>query len=266
MKPYVVSIAGFDPSAGAGVLADVKTFEQTGVYGFGVCSALTFQSDEQFEGVQWVSEENIVNQLAPLFKDYEVSAVKFGVVESFSLLSDIVDYVKERAPRAALVWDPVMKTSTGFSFHQGAKPAELERVGRKLTVITPNIDELAILMPHCEGEDAARELSTWCPVYLKGGHGKGELVRDELYYEDDLYVYEAKRILKGEKHGSGCVLSSALCAALAKGALLEKACVFARDYTRRYLQSSSTLLGYHANGGGHGSVKENGSEVSVHYS
>ena len=89
---YTLSIAGLDPSAGAGVLADVKTMEAFGVYGLGVCSALTYQSDTEFLGVDWVPAEKIMAQLAPLFHRFPIACIKIGLVENLDVLGELITY------------------------------------------------------------------------------------------------------------------------------------------------------------------------------
>ena len=94
-RPYVISIAGFDLSAGAGILADIKTFEQHKVYGFGACTALTSQNDQEFLNLSWLSTENILQQLEPLLGRFEIQACKIGIIPSLKTLAAVLKFIKK---------------------------------------------------------------------------------------------------------------------------------------------------------------------------
>src|SRR5690349_11279118 len=114
---YVLSIAGFDPSAGAGVLADVKCFEQHEVYGFGICSALTVQTDSDFIKNDWLDAAQIINQLAPLLAKFPIAACKIGLIKDRVVLLEVIAYLKLHIPSLKIVVDPVLKASSGYEFH-----------------------------------------------------------------------------------------------------------------------------------------------------
>ena len=116
-KPYVLSIAGFDPSAGAGVLADIKTFESNGVYGFGVASALTWQNDIEFEKVEWIDYYKIIQQISVLLRRFDIQYVKIGLIESLHVLNELTRFLKERIKNPVIIYDPILKASAGFVFH-----------------------------------------------------------------------------------------------------------------------------------------------------
>src|ERR1700729_4382873 len=108
LRPYVLSIAGFDPSGGAGILADIKTFEAQQTLGLGVCSALTYQTENTFEGVTWVNKDTIIKQLAPLLKAYSIDYVKIGLIENMEVLNSIIDYLLGKNPSMRIIWDPIL--------------------------------------------------------------------------------------------------------------------------------------------------------------
>ena len=142
--PFVLSIAGFDPSSGAGIGADLKTFEATGSYGLGVCSALTFQNEDTFTGVHWTAWEDIKKQCDLLLQKYNVEFLKIGLIESFEILDRLLDYLLDQDKRLKIIWDPILKASAGFSFHRYT-PEDQERLKRildRVYLITPNTDEL----------------------------------------------------------------------------------------------------------------------------
>ncbi|MBO3270179.1 hydroxymethylpyrimidine/phosphomethylpyrimidine kinase [Hymenobacter defluvii] len=246
-RPYVLSLAGFDPSGGAGLLADCKTFEQRGVYGFGVCTALTVQSDVQFERVQWMPLADIQAQARPLLERFGVGWAKIGLVESLAELPELLRWLRAQSPAIGVVWDPVLKASAGYDFHAGPAPELVAEVCTALALITPNQPEMRRLWPAAAtAEEAAAVVSAYCSVLLKGGHAEGSEATDVLYQNGrEVARFTTPRLPHGEKHGSGCVLSAAIVAGLARGESLVEACRSGKAYTARVLASNETLLGYH---------------------
>jgi len=246
-RNYVLSIAGFDPSAGAGILADIKTFEASRVYGLGVCSALTFQNDVEFEGVRWIPYDEILRQIKVILKRFEVQFVKIGLIESPEMLLRLLLEMKALSPSLRFIWDPILKVSAGYDFQTKPNMHLLQTICSELYLITPNIPEAVELGETGAAEQNASLLSQYCHVFLKGGHS------EKKKGEDILFLKGGKRISFGgrtydvkPKHGSGCILSSAIAARLAKGAELDKACLLAKDYTLEVLESNDSLLGYHS--------------------
>ena len=245
-RPFVLSIAGFDPSAGAGVLADIKTLEANQVYGLGVCTALTFQHESQFDGVSWISLKEIERQLEVLYQKYTIAVVKIGLVENIATLSGIVDAVLRANPSSKIIFDPILKASAGFDFHDSMTLDSLALVLQQVYLITPNIPELnRLVLGNAPSEEKALQLAASCSVYLKGGHNTTATAEDVLFENGLVSFFDSPRIENGEKHGSGCVLSSAIAAGLAKGYDLHKACSDAKTYINHFLSSSPTLLGSH---------------------
>ena len=246
VRPFALTIAGFDPSAGAGLLADVKTLEASGVYGLGVCTALTVQSDVAFERVRWVPAAEIREQLQILLARFEFDFVKIGLVESLPQLLELVGWLKEQRPRLRLVWDPVLQATAGYEFHQATDPTLLRALCAEMALITPNQTEMLRLWPAESAEAAAAAVGAFCPVLLKGGHAAGKLSTDVLLEGGRRHAFSAPRLPHGAKHGSGCVLSAAVLAGLAKGQSLVEACQVGKDYVSAFLASNDSLLGYHS--------------------
>lgn len=243
-KPVTLSIAGFDPSAGAGVLADIKAFEQNGVYGMGVVSALTFQNDTQFDGVEWVGAENMTRQLEVLLRKFDIRHFKIGLIESMDVLQEIVGYLRSKIAEPVIVWDPILKASSGFVFHEQCVELPQSLI-ESIYCITPNIPE-AIQIFGADDLNYKLELaSEQLNIYLKGGHSEDGIVTDLLFVSDHTYAFPNDRLPNGTKHGSGCVLSAALTAQLALGLSLPDAAELANAYTYKFLASNDTLLGYH---------------------
>ncbi|PJJ53109.1 hydroxymethylpyrimidine/phosphomethylpyrimidine kinase [Hymenobacter chitinivorans] len=246
MRPYALSIAGFDPSGGAGLLADSKTLEALGVYGLGVCTALTVQNDVAFERVSWVPLADIQDQIRVLLSRFAVDFVKIGLVESLPRLLELLRWLRQHYPGKNIVWDPVLKASAGYEFHQHPDAALVQALAAELTLITPNLPEMLRLWPAASAEEAAEAVAGFCPVLLKGGHGSGDESVDILFANNTQYHFSHTRLPHGEKHGSGCVLSAAILAQLALGHDLPTACQRAKCYTTAFLASNDTLLGYHS--------------------
>lgn len=251
-RPYVLSIAGFDPSAGAGVLADVKTFEQCDVYGMGVVSALTFQNDLAFEKVEWLKLSQIIEQIEVLQKRFRFDYIKIGLIENLEVLYELILRLKKtpnsRLPTPNLIWDPILKASSGFEFHDNINKNLLQEICKQLYLITPNVPEVLQLVAFNDAEKNAEYLSQFCNVFLKGGHNEEKKGYDILYLNDGRQIVfhpETDKVFP--KHGSGCVLSAAVTASLAKSLNLEEACRQGKKYITDFLNSNESQLGYHSN-------------------
>lgn len=243
-KPFVLSIAGFDPSAGAGILADIKTLENNDVYGLGVVSALTWQNDREFEKVEWIDVDKIVSQVQVLLRRYQLKHIKIGLIESAEVLYQLLRFLKSNIEEPVIIYDPILKASAGFTFHD-ADPDQFIEIMRGVDCITPNIPEATHLFGDEDLHDRLMELRRAFNIYLKGGHTGSNMSMDVLYTKEDIYTFSNPRLPNGEKHGSGCVLSSSLTAQLALGKSLPDAAERANKYTYQFLGSSETPLGHH---------------------
>lgn len=245
VRPYALAIAGFDPSAGAGVLADVKTLEASGVYGLAACTALTMQNDVRFERVSWVPLADIQDQARLLLARFPIRVVKIGLIENLPTLLALIRWLKAYNPALQIVWDPVLRATAGYEFHASPPADLLQAICRELALLTPNRPEALALLPAASPEAAAEALAAWCPVLLKGGHAEGDLATDLLLTPEACHTLASPRLPRGDKHGSGCVLSSAILARLALGDDLPAACRAGKAYVAAFLGSNDTLLGYH---------------------
>lgn len=246
-KPLILTIAGFDPCGGAGILADVKTAEFNGCMGMAVITANTIQTEDEFFSVGWVDENQILNQLEELLKKYTFSAVKIGIVESFEVLSNIVKTVRKFQPSVFIVWDTVLTASSGFDFVLNIQLEELIVVLKSVNLITPNANEVLKLTLEKEELAGAKWLSQFTYVLLKGGHRESKLGVDTLFINDEVSDLFPSEILNlTPKHGSGCMLSSALASNIAGGKSVLEACELAKIFIEKQLSSNQTLLAYYA--------------------
>lgn len=245
-RPIVLTIAGFDPSGGAGVLADVKTFEQHRVYGFAINTGNTIQTENEFFEMQWTDLAFVLKSLEKLFGNYTIKAVKIGIVPSLEYLKQIVFNIKSLSPETKIVWDTILKSSTEFDFLNIENQTALIEILKKIDLITPNYNEISQLSSkEIDAKKAAIQLSKYCSVLLKGGHNPFEIGIDNLYIQNDVYKLLPKTNKCYEKHGSGCVLSAAITANLALEQNLKTACENAKIYTENYLLSNTSKLGFH---------------------
>ena len=241
----VLSIAGFDPSGGAGILADIKTFEANRVCGMGVLSALTFQNDILFEGLKWIEADEILQQISVLQKRFEFSVVKIGLIRDLEVLGVIVKGLIQALPGIQIIWDPIVKASAGFQFHKHFEREQLFAVLENCFLITPNTEEATFLAGIDNPMEATRLLAKHFSVLLKGGHNKEEPGVDYLFRQDQIEKIFPTGKVVFPKHGSGCVLSAAIASNLAKGNDLITACLKAKIYVELFLSSNKTLLGTH---------------------
>ncbi|GAA0712910.1 hydroxymethylpyrimidine/phosphomethylpyrimidine kinase [Aquimarina litoralis] len=247
-RPNVLTIAGFDPSSGAGLSADIKTFEALKCYGFAVCTANTIQNDTDFEECIWIDKEVMKSQISILFKKFKIDFVKIGIVQNWEILYEIVDFLLKKNSKIKIVLDPVLRSSSSYDFHSSIKNDNhyFEEVLQKIYLITPNYEEIGRLYPDKNIKETINHISGYTNLLLKGGHRKEMVGKDELYTKKgNCFTLNPKRNRITEKHGSGCILSSAVTAYLALGFPLLKACFRAKRYTENVLSSNKTLLGYH---------------------
>ncbi|MDW9382041.1 hydroxymethylpyrimidine/phosphomethylpyrimidine kinase [Chryseobacterium sp. JV558] len=242
-RPYVISVAGFDPSGGAGLLSDSKTFEQSKVMGLGVCTALTLQTASECLSLEWRPLDEVTKAIQVLMGNYPVSAVKIGIVKDAEFLAKIIETVKTGNPETKIVWDPVLKSTSEFTFFDLETLPQLKETVNKLSLITPNYNEYKVLKENNLLPDTDR-----CSLMIKGGHRKDLLGTDVLVEKEKeilLHPQDDHEICF-PKHGSGCVLSSAITAELAKGKNMETACKQGKLYIEKFLKSNSSLLGTHS--------------------
>lgn len=245
-RPYILTIAGLDPSSGAGLTADIKTFETLKCYGLSVCTANTVQNDIDFEACHWMSSDVILEQLNIVFKQFQIDYVKIGIVENWNVLSLIVGELLELNPKIKIVLDPVLSSSSKFDFHN-SNTEILDKLFSKIYMLTPNYNEIKQLYPELELQDAIKHISSKTNLFLKGGHHPDKLGKDELFtLNGQGYHLNPKLSDCTEKHGSGCVLSSAITSYLALGFPLLKASYRGKRYTEKFLSSNKSLLGFHS--------------------
>ena len=243
-----LTIAGSDPSGGAGIQGDLKTFHAQGVYGMAVLTALTVQNTRGVTGVHDVPAEFVAAQLRAVLEDMPVGAAKTGMVSVTATIEAIADVLaRQRVPH--LVVDPVMVSTSGDALlHDDAVSAMVERLFPLATVITPNIPEAERLLDRTirtpeqmrSAAVALKELGA-AAVLLKGGHLEGPQLIDLLYFDGGFREFSDPRIDTPHTHGTGCAFAAGVAAQLACGAQLPEAVSRARDFVRRGLERAVPL-------------------------
>ncbi|GAB4278273.1 MAG: hypothetical protein Kow0068_01830 [Marinilabiliales bacterium] len=244
-RPVVLTIGGFDPSSGAGLTADIKTMEMLGAYGVSACTAITYQNDKEFFGIDWLCFGKIKQQLDVLLSRFNIEYVKIGIIENIEVLSKVVDYLIDYNNKIIIVWDPVIKSETGFLFHKELDYSSLKNILKKIYLVTPNYHEYQIIFNGIDDLNNIIRNDKICHVLLKGGHKQGKEKNDELFTKEGKIIIKGKDFKKIDKHGTGCVLSSAIISYLALEDDIQTACSKAKEYTEKFLQSNDYKLGYH---------------------
>ncbi|MFK8037396.1 MAG: hydroxymethylpyrimidine/phosphomethylpyrimidine kinase [Crocinitomicaceae bacterium] len=242
-RPNILTIAGFDPSGGAGILADIKTFEQNSCIGMAVQTANTIQSGSVFLDSNWIGEDVILKQLNILLSSYTFKYVKIGLVPNLILLNTLIKSCIKHNRNVKIIWDPVLSTTSGHNFDQDL--SSIAPILKQIHLITPNHDEALKLSRSENPKDGAYKLSKHCMVLLKGGHCKDNLGYDILFFNDQQIVFKPKSIRYFPKHGTGCILASAITSNLAKGYTLQKSVLRSKRYIEHFIESNSTLIGSH---------------------
>jgi len=232
-----LTIAGSDSSGGAGIQADLKTFQALGVYGMSAITAVTVQNTQKVYAIQEIDPQIVHDQITCLFEDITIHAVKIGMVSSVKLIQAIAGAL-HKVPRPRVVLDPVMISKSGYPLlKEDARQALVADLFPLAEVVTPNIHEAeALVGAAITNQDqmtrAAREIIQLgaAKVVVKGGHLAGSQATDILYDGRSFYHLATPRLETPNTHGTGCTFSAAIAAYLAKGASFFDAVQQAKHY------------------------------------
>jgi hydroxymethylpyrimidine/phosphomethylpyrimidine kinase len=254
--PVALTIAGSDSSGGAGIQADLKTFAALGVYGASVITALTAQNTSGVSGIHVVPADFVTAQIDAVFSDLQVDAVKIGMVAQLATIDAIVAGLTRWSPKH-IVLDPVMVATSGDRLlATDAVDALRTKLIPLASLITPNLPEAAALLdePVALSESAIegqgkRLLAMGCrAVLIKGGHGQGPESIDYLIGDNGTIALAAPRVATKNTHGTGCSLSSAIAAGLAKGEDMESAVRNAKSWVSAAIAAADRLTVGHGHG------------------
>lgn len=252
-SPVVMTIAGFDPSAGAGTLADVKTMSAFGCFGVAAITSLTFQNTQGVFGAQHQSREVVAAQLNALFDDFDIAAIKTGMLPTPEVIEEVAAQVN-RQNNSPLVVDPVVRSTSGYDLiDDAALKVLIDALFPLASIITPNAAEAeritGIKVQDVESMwQAAEAMLNFGAkgVLVKGGDLSGDEAIDLLMDASGTAVFSLPKIHSRSTHGTGCTLSSALACLLALGHSLSDAVPLAKRYVSAAISAAPGI------GKGHG--------------
>lgn len=249
-KGKALTIAGSDSSGGAGIQADLKTFQAFNVYGMSVITSITAQNTRNVKAIYELPKEIITSQIDAIFEDIEVDAVKLGMLfneDTIEVVAERMDFYRVER----LVVDPVMVSKSGVRLlKESAIEKFIELIIPLSFILTPNIPEAEVLsgekIENINGVKRAAERiynKGARNVLIKGGHSFEEKVTDILFDGKDFYIFEDERIATRNTHGTGCTLSSAITACLAKGLALYNSIAIAKRYVTLAIKEAPNDIG-----------------------
>lgn len=247
--PVAMTVAGSDSSGGAGIQADLKTFQAYGVHGLCAVTCVVAESPGEVLSIQAVKSSVLADQIRLNLEAFPVGAVKTGMLYSAQLIETVIDILSAQTPRLKLVVDPVMVASSGAPL---LKPSAMKILREKLLpmadLMTPNIDEAAKLLGEPLPNVAAMKVAAdnlrarfGCAVLLKGGHLRGKLAVDVLADEAGVAVFEAPYHDDAQTHGTGCTISAAITAGLAKGLAMREAVGLGKAFVTRAITGAHKI-------------------------
>lgn len=250
-QPVVVSIAGSDNSGGAGIQADIKTCTALGVYSATVVTAITAQNSRHVYAVDSVSVEMVKSQFDAILETIRPDAIKIGMLPSPDIICAVAGKIREYGLKNVVV-DPVMVATNGDSLTASGHDmisAFTNELFPLSALITPNIPEARKLLGlnsdnELDSADLCIELYNICnadSVLLKGGHGVGHTSIDYLYNGTQMFDFETERVNSVNTHGTGCTLSSAIAAGLAKGYSLTKAISEGKNFVYNAIKFADSI-------------------------
>lgn len=242
-----LTIAGSDCSGGAGVQADLKTMSALGVFGMSVIVSVVAENTARVLSIEDISPKVIADQIDAVFEDIPPDAVKVGMLSTPACMEAVAAGLKKYRPRHVVI-DPVMYAKNGSPLMQESAISVLRSAVLPLaTLLTPNIPEAEKLAgmeisSEADMREAARRIQALGPqnVLVKGGHAQGE-ARDILLCSEDFHVFASRRIPTKNTHGTGCTLSSAIAAYLARGEALPEAVRKAKEYVTGAIEHALPL-------------------------
>jgi hydroxymethylpyrimidine/phosphomethylpyrimidine kinase len=246
--PVAITIAGSDSGGGAGIQADLKTFSALGVYGASVITALTAQNTKGVFAIHAVPADFIAAQMDAVFSDLGARAVKIGMLGDIAAIEAVTAGLARHGVRN-VVLDPVIAATSGVALLRPDAIGALRKLIARADVLTPNLDEAAALLGAAVARDddemraqAEKLLELGAgAVLIKGGHGGGPDSADLLVEPAGSTRFAARRVKTKNTHGTGCTLSSAIAAGLAKGFLLGEAVGEAKTYVSAAIAAADRL-------------------------
>jgi hydroxymethylpyrimidine kinase/phosphomethylpyrimidine kinase len=252
LPPVCLTIAGVDPSGGAGIIADIKTFSAFGCFATAAIASITFQNTTGVFGAQHQTAFSVRDQVKPILDDYKIAAIKTGMLPTDEIISEVARIVREDR-LTNFVLDPVVRSTSGFDLiDDHALKVLIEKLFPLADLITPNIPEAErIARIEVKTIDDVRKAAKIMRsmgaenVLIKGGHlfaqGQEGMATDHLFIGDDEIVFESQRIETTATHGTGCTLAAAITANLALGHSLERSVGIAKNFVTEAIRTAPGL-------------------------
>jgi hydroxymethylpyrimidine kinase/phosphomethylpyrimidine kinase len=251
MKPVCLTIAGLDPSGGAGIVADVKTFTRFGCFAAAAVTSVTFQNTTGVFGAVHQTADSVRRQVDAVLDDYDLAAVKTGMLPTREIIEAVADIIRERRLKNVVI-DPVVRSTSGYDLiDQAALEALTEKLFPLADVVTPNIPEAERIagIEIASVNDIAKTASAMqamgaANVLVKGGHasnGESGKAIDRLFIDDLIETFEADLIDTTATHGTGCTLAAAIAANLALGHTLTDSIRTAKDFVTEAIRTAPML-------------------------
>jgi hydroxymethylpyrimidine/phosphomethylpyrimidine kinase len=251
-QPVVLTVAGYDPSAGAGILADLKTISYFGCYGVAAITSITFQNTQGVAGARNQSNEVVCGQIKPLLDDFQIRAVKTGMLPSPQVVMSVAQAIVESGAKHIVV-DPVLRSTSGVDLARESIGAIIGHLLPIASLITPNVAEAEALTGIKVGDETTMRLAAQAiiemgarAVLVKGGDLGGDQAPDLLMDSLGAILFSGARVQSRDTHGTGCALSSAIACLLARGQTLRVAVPSAKQYVAAAIRTAPGL------GKGHG--------------
>jgi hydroxymethylpyrimidine kinase/phosphomethylpyrimidine kinase len=248
-QPVVLTIAGLDPSGGAGIIADVQTFSAFGCFATAAITSITFQNTQEVFGASHQSAENVRDQIEPVIEDFAISGIKTGMLPGADVIKEIAWLIgKYKLPRPVV--DPVVRSTSGYDLIDDESLASLIRYMFPISgLVTPNLPEAERitglkLANEKDIERAARAMQEMGAknVLIKGGHfQQSESARDFLFKGEKLTIFSESWIDTKATHGTGCTLSAAIAANLALGNDLETSISIAKKFVTEAIRRAPAI-------------------------
>jgi hydroxymethylpyrimidine kinase/phosphomethylpyrimidine kinase len=248
-----LTIAGVDPSGGAGIIADIKTFSAFDCFATSAITSITFQNTQGVFGAEHQSREAVRKQIEPILDDYKIDALKTGMLPTLEVIDEIAEIINKNDLKN-LVVDPVVRSTSGFDLiDDQALRCLIKRLFPLAKVITPNIPEAErISQTEIKTPDDIRKAAKIMQqlgaknVLIKGGHLEGvtsekaeqKIAKDYLFVEDELHIFEAEYIETTATHGTGCTLAAAITANLALGNSLVESVRIAKEFVNQAIKNA----------------------------
>ena len=255
MASIALTIAGSDSGGGAGIQADLKSFSALGVYGASVITAVTAQNTKTVSAVHAIPTAIVSAQIKTVLEDLDVKTIKIGMLATAEIVAAVADALAEF--KGKIVLDPVMVAKSGDALlDESAVSALLQHLVPRATLLTPNLPEAAKLLGASPAASPAEMLAQGqalcskgaAAVLMKDGHGPGQTCVDLLVTPQKYWRFEAPRLATRNTHGTGCSLSSAITAELAKGKPLQEAVARAHSWLHQAIKHADDLNVGHGHG------------------